>query len=437
MNSFAPRRYVFFIDRIEDSSYPVSETGYALVHRAWLRAQADGGEVYVVYPDAELHARSVRGRGQGELRVRAQRIESFHTTPYQHYRSQREAYRPQEHVGSRRCHREAPPRELLLRTADAVIWRQETGTPERMRETLQLLETIEPQTELYLSPRLALDPRFGSKLLPSLIDPRFIPRSFYTHSLSHATPDDKAVAALAFVRDALGDPETAVVKPLDTNNGIGITLLGHDPRSAGLGRLAKYGMGKRAKHDRYTLSRMLEQFGDLVVQEYIPSIRAPFDPQLTPLASVPVDRRDFGEVRFLVIDGELPVTRSGAPCLFARRVPAPDSLVADSGVSHGTELSTREQAFVRHVGQQYLRWGIYFGGGDLIRTPDPERPFVFTDAARSVCGHAVVTGALNGEPYMIVDQILDSIERRVLERAGARLATRPAALHPADPLGGR
>ena len=428
MSSVAPRRYVFFIDRIEDSSYPVTETGYALVHRAWLRAQADGGEVFVVYPDAELHARSVRGRGQGELRVRAQRVESFQTAPYQHYRSQRDGYRAQEHVGSRRCHRESAARELLLRTADAVIWRQETGTPERTRETLQRLQTIEEETVLYLSPRLALDPQFGSKLLPSVIDPRFVPHTFYTHDVSDAGLEEKADLALAFVRQTLGDPETAVVKPLDTNNGVGITLLGRDPRSA------KNGHSKRAKDDRHVLGRMLARYGDLVVQEYVPSIRAPFDPNVIPLASVPPDRRDFGEVRFLLIDGELPVTRSGAPCSFARRVPAAESLVADSGVSYGTELSTREQAFVKYVGQQYLRWGIYFGGGDLIRTPDPERPFVFTDAARSVCGHAVVTGALNGDPYLIVDQILDSIERRVIERTNARRPSRPPALHTADPL---
>jgi len=45
-------RLLFFIDPIESSSYPVTETGYALLYRAFLRARASGGEVYVAYPDA-------------------------------------------------------------------------------------------------------------------------------------------------------------------------------------------------------------------------------------------------------------------------------------------------------------------------------------------------------------------------------------------------
>jgi hypothetical protein len=88
-------------------------------------------------------------------------------------------------------------------------------------------------------------------------------------------------------------------------------------------------------------------------------------------------------------------------------------LVADSGISYATKLSSRELEFLAQLGPLYRSWGIYFGGGDLIRTPDPDRPFVFTDAARSVCGHAVVTGALNNEPYLIIDQILDSIDRHL------------------------
>jgi hypothetical protein len=417
MTTALPHRYVIFIDRIEDSSYPVTETGYALVHRAWQRAQVTGGEVYVVYPEAVPYRRP--GRGANEVRVRAQRVESFHTAPYQHYRSQRDGYRADQHLGSRRCHREAAPRELLLNRADALIWRQETGDPARMCEALQLLELIEEHTLVYLTPKLALDPRFGSKLLPASIDARFVPHTFYTHELE---PEAKLDAALAFVRETLGDPETVVVKPLHTNNGVGITLLGRDPR-----RSERQG---RAAQDRDVLARMLSEYGDLVVQEYIPSIRAPEDVTPAELAQVPLDRRDFGEVRFLLIDGELPRRPDGSACRFARRVPAPDSLVADSGVSHPTELSAMEQAFVEYVGQQYLRWGIYFGGGDLIRTPDPARPFVFTDAARFVCGHAVVTGALNGDPYLIVDQVLDSVERRILERRSARRSAPPLQLQP-------
>jgi hypothetical protein len=94
-------------------------------------------------------------------------------------------------------------------------------------------------------------------------------------------------------------------------------------------------------------------------------------------------------------------------------VPSATSLIADSGISYPTTLSPAEYGFLERLGPVYRRMGIYFGGGDLIRTADPARPFVFTDAARSVCGHAVVTGALNGDPYLIVDQILDSIDRHI------------------------
>jgi hypothetical protein len=208
----------------------------------------------------------------------------------------------------------------------------------------------------------------------------------------------------------LGSPDTVIVKPLATNNGVGIRVLGRDPRGGPI---------RHAADDRAVLADMMGAHGELVVQEYVGSVRAP-DDLTVPLAAVPLDRRDFGEVRFLLIDGKLPSSADGRRCVFARRVPVADSLVADSGISHPTTLSAREQAFVEEVGQHYLRWGIYFGGGDLIRTPDPARPFVFTDAARSVCGHAVVTGALNGQPYLIVDQILDSIERRIQAQRTSR-----------------
>jgi hypothetical protein len=131
------------------------------------------------------------------------------------------------------------------------------------------------------------------------------------------------------------------------------------------------------------------------------------------LANISRDRADFGEVRFLLIDGEVPRAQDGKPVAIARRVPTDSSLVADSGISYATHLTSQELEFLARVGPLYRKWGIYFGGGDLIRTPDPDRPFVFTDAARSVCGHAVVTGALNNEPYLIIDQVLDSIGRHM------------------------
>jgi hypothetical protein len=37
MSGVEPNRISLFIDRIEHSSYPVTETGYALAYRAFLR----------------------------------------------------------------------------------------------------------------------------------------------------------------------------------------------------------------------------------------------------------------------------------------------------------------------------------------------------------------------------------------------------------------
>lgn len=420
MSTSRPRKLVFFIDRIEHSSYPVTETGYALVHRAWLRARSTQDEIFVVYPDA------LPGRSADRLTIPAHRVTSFDLSPYYHYRGQRDAYHAGEDAGSLPCHVESEAEEFALADADAIVWRQESGTPERTRELLLALASIESETTIYQSPRLALDPQFGSKVLPAAVDARFTPRTFYTHtqcsaassglgslrSVRKASPAEKVEAAVAFIARELGDPETALVKPLHANNGVGIAVLGSDPRHPPRDH-------RRAADDRAMLSSMLATYGDLVVQEYIASIRAPSDLE-GPLATVQLDRRDFGEVRFLLIDGKLPRTASGHSCVYARRVPVSDSLVADSGISHPTTLSVREQAFIEEVGQHYLRWGIYFGGGDLIRTPDASRPFVFTDAARSVCGHAVVTGALNGQPYLIIDQILDSLEGRIIARRAPR-----------------
>ena len=156
------------------------------------------------------------------------------------------------------------------------------------------------------------------------------------------------------------------------------------------------------------------------MQEYLPSVRRPSDLRNTPLDQVPLDRRDFGEIRFVVVDGRVPRTADDTPILVARRVPSDDSIVADSGISHPTALSAEELAFVEKLGRRYVELGIHFGGGDLIRTADPERPFLFTDAAQSVCGHAVVTGALNGDPYLIIDRVLHSIDRRIRAHEASR-----------------
>jgi hypothetical protein len=388
-------KMLFLIDRIEDSSYPVTETGYALLYRAWLRSRSSAGEVYVAYPDSPWTLSS-----QGELVIAAHRVVKFLEAPYAFYRSQRDAYDAEQDVGSARCHVELAAQPLVANSCDAVIWRQESGEPEAARELLQALVHVERDALVYLSPWLALDPRFASKVIPGRIDARLTPRTFLTTEASEAT----AEAARAFVLEQLGRPETVIAKPVYGNNGEGIHVLGRHPVS---------GASELRLDALDTYERLLAAHGELVIQEYIPSVRSPLGQDPRVLANVPRDRSDFGEIRFLLIDGEVPRDRSGQPCLVARRVPTDSSLVADSGISYATQLTAAELTFLTQLGPLYRSWGIHFGGGDLIRTPDPARPFVFTDAARSVCGHAVVTGALNGDPYLIVDQVLDSIARHM------------------------
>ncbi|MET0284170.1 MAG: hypothetical protein ABW352_06860 [Polyangiales bacterium] len=412
-------RLLFFIDPIESSSHPATETGYALLYRAFLRARLRGGEVYVAYPDAELSVSVSEGRTP-EVHVAARRVLSFADSPYMHYRSQRGSYSAEADVGSPRCHREGPLERLCVNELDAVVWRQESGEPASMRAQLNALAAVEPDTLIYLAPRLALDPRFGSKVIPGRVDPRFVPRSFPTSSLpTEASARERAEAAVRFVREALNTPSTVIAKPVHGHHGVGIGVLGLHPVTQ---------RRDVEVDDVDAWLALIEHHGDVVVQEYIASVRAPADVQ--ELAEVPRDRRDFGEVRFLLIDGEVPLDKHGQPCLVARRVPTADSLIADSGISHATSLSDQELAFLRTLGPLYQSWGIHFGGGDLIRTGEPERPFVFTDAARSVCGHAVVTGALNGEPYLIVDRVLDSLSRHIdARRASAERVEAAAVVH--------
>ncbi|HET8937141.1 MAG TPA: hypothetical protein VFN67_27055 [Polyangiales bacterium] len=413
MNNYnADAKLLFLIDRIEDSSYPVTETGYALMYRAWMRALSGSGEIYVAYPDSPWTLSR-----QGELIISAHRVVAFPAAPYAFYRSQREAYAADTDVGSERCHVELEARALVANTCDAVVWRQETGAPEASRALLQALTRVERDTLVYLSPWLALDPLFASKVLPRRVDARLTPRTYLTTDEPSTSGDAKAEAARAFVLESLGVPETVIAKPVYGNNGVGIHVLGRHPIT---------GETHMRLGDLDSYQKLLAQYGELVIQEYIPSVRSPVGQDPAVLAGVPRERCDFGEVRFLLIDGEVPRDHEGRPCLVARRVPTDQSLVADSGISFATQLSAAELAFLEQLGPLYRSWGIFFGGGDLIRTPDPERPFVFTDAARSVCGHAVVTGALNGEPYLIVDQVLDSIDRHM--RAGRALSRTHSAV---------
>lgn len=415
-HSTNPRTLVFFIDPIEHSSYPVTETGYAMVYRAWRRARNNGDQVYVVYPGATFGFRAERpGNNEGSY-VLAHRVLCFRDSPYRFYRSQRESYSPEEDAGSEPCHIQSAPLEISLNSVDAIVFRQEGGAASERQFILRALQRLEKRCVVYLSPILALHPDYGSKILPTAIDPARTPRTFRSDQRIGATRKEKVSDAQSFIRETLGNPPCVIVKPLHGDNGVGVRILGTSPIDGSTGP---------ATNPR-KLGEMIGTYGDIAVQEYLPTVRCPADLQGTPLDEAPIDRRDFGEIRFLLIDGKVPRTADNQPILVARRVPEESSLIADSGISHPTSLSSEELQFIEKVGRRYLEIGVYFGGGDLIRTGDPTRPFLFTDAAQSVCGHAVVTGALNGSPYMIVDQVLESLDRRIAARHASSAVERRA-----------
>jgi hypothetical protein len=399
----AAQRLLFFIDPVEGSSYPATETGYAMVYRAFVRAEATGGEVYVAYPDAAPVV-SLRGSRTPLVRVDAHRVSSFVDPPYAHYRGYRAAQSAGVPVDVGRCHEEAQATPLVLNDLDAVIWRQERGEPAQRGAQLRALRAVESDTLIYLAPRLALDPRFASKVIPDGVERRFRPRSFCTSWCpAEATARERAVAIVQFLHESLQDSSTVIAK----------TVVGDEDDEHVFGFNPITQRRECKIDDLSAWTALIQRCGDLVVQEYVPSVRAPDHEPGFSLSRVPHQRRDFGEVRFLLIDGQVPRDEAGFPYLVARSVPTGESLSADSGVSYPTSLSAAELSFLSTLGPLYRRWGIHFGGGDLIRTGDVERPFVFTDAARSVCGHAVVMGALNGEPYVIVDQVLDSVGRQI------------------------
>ncbi|MEO0602188.1 MAG: hypothetical protein AAF211_12175 [Myxococcota bacterium] len=392
-DALADARVLVFVDPIERCSYPVTETGYALLYRLWGRLAHNGGQLFVAADEPRLDGATVL----------AHRVTRFRASPYDAYRSQRIHYDPSRDLGAAPCHDVEPARRVSLSGFEAVMWRREDGP---RRALLEALAEIEDDVVVYLSPRLALDPAYSSKVLPERLAPDRTPRTLDTAAVS-GEPARKVAAAAAFAEELLRSSTTVIAKPRHGDNGVGITALGLDPTTGG-SRPVESG-----------LTALVAQFGDVVVQEYLASVRCPPDLTHEDLPHVPLDRRDFGEVRFLLVDGEVPRHSSGRPHVMARRVPTPNSLVADSGISHPTTLSDEELAFVSALGEAYRTLGIHFGGGDLIRTPDPERPFVFTDAAQSVCGHAVVTGALDGAPYGVIDQVVDSLARRVHDHRSA------------------
>ncbi|MEM6926985.1 MAG: hypothetical protein AAF602_08665 [Myxococcota bacterium] len=386
-DALADARVLFFVDPIERCSYPVTETGYALLYRTWGRLAEVGGQVFVAAAESRLEGATVL----------AHRVTRFRASPYDAYRSQRTHYDPSRDLGATPCHDAETARRVALGSFDAVMWRREDGPRHAL---LEALAEIEDHVVVYLSPRLALDPACSSKALPERLAPGRTPRSLDTATVEGSV-EAKIASATAFAQDLLRTSPTVIAKPRYGDNGVGITALGVDPTTGG------------SRPIEPGLTALLARFGDVVVQEYLASVRCPPELSGEDLPHVPVDRRDFGEVRFVLVDGEVPRLRNGRPFAMARRVPTATSLLADSGISYPTTLSDEELAFVGALGERYRALGIHFGGGDLIRTPDPARPFVFTDAAQSVCGHAVVTGALNGDPYGVVDRVVESLARRV------------------------
>lgn len=394
----ASRTLLVFIDPIQESSYPVTESGYALVHRLWMNVQHQGDSLFIAYPNAEI------SEANGEIRCEAHRLIDFSRNPYEFYRCQTSDFCPNRDVGSSACHKETPSISLPLHQVDAIIWRQETGSDHERKWKLSCLQNLPHQPLLFLDPKLLLDPNYSSKVLPNQLAPEYCPRSLQTDG--YVSPTEKIQAIHHFIHTELNEPETIMVKPLHGDNGIGIHVLGLDPRqqppSTPLDTSATY---------QPLLAHLLETHQDLVIQEYIPSIR-----------KVPgLLEHQYGEVRFLLINGRIPTRPDGQPFRFARRTPAPHCLKADSGVSEATLLTEAELKFLDKLGDQYVQLGILYGGGDLIRTPDPKRPFLFTDAARAVCGHLVVTGALNQNPYLVIDQVLATFESAYAHHRAAKV----------------
>ncbi|MBX2812578.1 MAG: hypothetical protein KTR25_12240 [Myxococcales bacterium] len=405
------RILLVFLDPIEACSYPVTESGYALLHRLWHRCGRTQDTIYVAYPHDHITMHS------GHLVIKARPLIDFSPSPYHYYQEQRSEYDSHRDLGSQACHVEGAPVDLLLSQVNAILWRQELGDPYLQREKLMAIASLRESTLLFLDPALLLSPEFSSKALPNLLAPQCVPVSFCTRTVDGSIAD-KAEAALDFVQHRLGDPQTTILKPFSGDNGLGITFLGQDPRHVLDPPLKSFSKIR-------VITELLQQHQDIIVQEYIPSIRAPANGIATPT--------QFGEVRFLLIDGQIPTRNDGKPLIFAHRSPTPNSLMADSGISQPTYLTSQEMLFLEDIGKSYRQMGIHFGGGDLIRTPDPERPFVFTDAARAVCGHLVVTGALNNQPYLIVDQVLDCFER-CFSRHQSHQSVRMQPTTPAQPL---
>ena len=381
-------KIVLFLDPIECCSYPVTETGYGLLYRLWQRAKQ--AEIWLVYPESTIKKES----HSNQLSVTAHRLLGFDAEPYRYYAEQKTTYDCNRDLGSCPCHRQTTGTQTIsLNDSDIIVWRQEQAVQTQNLEKLILLED---DVLLFHNPRLLLESQYSSKNIPRLINSAYCPVTYHTTDEINQT--QKIHSALAFIDQNLSQCETIVVKPIFGDNGHGITLLGYNPVTQEFIAREDYGD---------LLAKFFSKHGDFVVQEYISTVRLP-KTYNSPADTTPNDL-GFGEVRFILINGQLPKNPDGTPIVFARRTPTPDSFVADSGISYPTYLTKQETLFLEEVGQYYKEHQIHFGGGDLIRTNDPKRPFVFTDAARAVCGHAIVTGGLNKAPYLIIDQVIDCL----------------------------
>ncbi len=382
---------LFFIDAIEQARWPKTETGYGLLYTAWSMAQQSLGR--------NVSTRIFMAQ-QGDCllghRVQCLMIRMFTQVPYDYFSDE-------NHIGSC-CHTVATSVVMDIRTFDVIVWRREKSMQgsgvHLMLEKLAQIEKKNPNIVFLNSPTSILTSK-NSKEIPKDIGTMHYPLSFETVQIVGSAMQ-KVDASLDFVKERLQQPKTFVVKPHQGDNGKGVTLFGDYP--VGARDFPVIDAKKYVEHLLY----MLDQYGNLIIQEYLPSLRFPQALKHLHPAEAAWKHQTYGEVRFLLLNGELLKDNKGQCLSIALRCPNDKSYLSDSGTSYRTNLTEQEQYFLEHyVGPYYKSNKILLGGGDLIRTADPVRPFLFTDAAQAICGHVVVTGALNGNPYLITQIIME------------------------------